>query len=1071
MVAQQLSEINVDELLDQVDGLILRENGGYDFAAWAHALHYIDLKDTRLLCLVNDSLIGPIGSEGLIPIMARIREKDEDLVGLTENFEFKYHLQSFFLVAKGRAVSALAGFLEGVRMLDDKQEVIMSYELQLTDALKAEGFQAAALFPNSTSTNRTIKDWQGLIQEGFPFVKTAVLQDTDADGWENVLAQHGYDVSIAKNSLTLINEGISSDVGGPTSAKQSLSEQNASLSAALSEAAVIRRSAEGRVTELEKELTLVSKKPWKQVRRKAKFKLYSGLAKFSPPLSTASAARFQRRARKYDPNRFLQAPSHANAIAGSKACKQIGYEFRGNKAYNPDKSSVLVVSHQASRTGAPILALNIAERLSERYNVTSLCLMGGEILDNFAEMSEKVIDANLHSMDASNYSALLKRLCREREYSFAVVNSVESHALLKGLHDCNVPSVALLHEFASYTGKKTSFSEAIRWADETVFSTRLTMENALEFDQSTMDLTPSMTVLPQGKCRVPITKRNSATVEAEKNLLRELLRPAEDQAERFVVLGAGTVEIRKGVDLFLETATRVLNAPGGENIHFAWIGAGYDPNGDFAYSVYLRDQLKRAGLEERVTMIPATSEIDLAYELSNVFLLSSRLDPLPNVAINSMIAGLPVLCFEETSGVADLLIDAGLGKTCVARYIDTTDLANKLLKLANEPKLFEEVSRKTSDYAAKVLNIDRYVEQIEKLGLESKARAAARDQDVRDIVASSFFRDDFFLPIGTRNKNPAKVVEDYLEQLNWIAAARKPEPGFNPFVYADRAGQKYDRKRDAYADFLTKGRPQGPWLLPVLEGGLKKNKPSRKSELRSALHIHAYHVDHLPEIVSRLRANQTSPDLYVSVRNKSSEDKARTILADYRGHISEIQSVPNVGRDIGPFLTQFGARLINDYDIIGHVHLKKSAHLKDAGFVKAWSKFQLENVLGGNLGGSMIDLIMERFEVDEEIGLIYPDDPHIFGWTRNLGKARRLAARMGQDILPTAINFPLGTMFWMRAGAFNSFVKLELDWSDYPKEPIADDGTVLHALERLFGVIPHLEGWGTVVTNIQGVTR
>ena len=52
-------------------------------------------------------------------------------------------------------------------------------------------------------------------------------------------------------------------------------------------------------------------------------------------------------------------------------------------------------------------------------------------------------------------------------------NSIESHAVLQVLNEQGVPSVVLLHEFASYTGKQTAFPDAMRWASETVFSARL----------------------------------------------------------------------------------------------------------------------------------------------------------------------------------------------------------------------------------------------------------------------------------------------------------------------------------------------------------------------------------------------------------------------------------------------------------------------------------------------------------------------------------------------------------------------------------------------------------------------
>jgi lipopolysaccharide biosynthesis protein len=62
-------------------------------------------------------------------------------------------------------------------------------------------------------------------------------------------------------------------------------------------------------------------------------------------------------------------------------------------------------------------------------------------------------------------------------------------------------------------------------------------------------------------------------------------------------------------------------------------------------------------------------------------------------------------------------------------------------------------------------------------------------------------------------------------------------------------------------------------------------------------------------------------------------------------------------------------------------------------------------------------------------------------------------------------------MFWIRNHALAPFVKLDIGWEDYPAEPVAYDGTMLHALERLFGVVPEKLGFSTTVTNIAGLTR
>lgn len=820
-----------------------------------------------------------------------------------------------------------------------------------------------------------------------------------------------------------------------------------------------RNAAASRVNELERELAQARNRPWKQVRNKLRFRLYTTLSSLCASLSAKTAAKYQRRARKHDPNRSLSKTLSVDAS---------GFAYVGKISRDPTKKNILIVSHQASRTGAPILALNIGQRLSARYNVTSLCLSGGELLEDFCAVSEKVFDANLQNMKSVSYRQLIGQICANRTYAFAVVNSIESHAVLQVLNEQGVPSVALLHEFASYTGKKTAFPEAMRWASETVFSAHLTLENA--FDNNLLDFTPRLHILPQGKCQVPVNATCEASVISERRRLSDALRPSGAHDDSFVVLGAGSVEMRKGVDLFLETATRVLRGPRGEKVRFAWIGSGFAPERDLVYSVYLRDQLRRAAIEDRVTLLPATSEIEFAYELSDVLLLPSRLDPLPNVAIDAMCQGLPVLCFDRASGIADLLCTADLKNACVAEYIDTSELAEKILRLANSSEFYNEVSLKTRDFAAITFDFDRYVQRIEALGQSAKTRASNADTDIADIIASGCFRPDFYDATTKRATVSVQTVRGYVNRLSWVASARKPEPGFSPFVYAEREESGYDGTSEAYAEFLRKGRPTGPWLLPVLEGGLEKTKSVPAATLKSALHVHAYFTDQLEEILARLQRNRTQPDLFISVGSRSAVEPTRALFAGYGGDVI-VQDVPNAGRDIGPLLTEFGRTLVKDYDVVGHIHVKKSGQLDNPGFVAAWSNFLFENLLGGNLGGRMVDLILNRMQTSDKIGVVYPDDPHLLSWTRNLRIAQSLAQRMGHARLPRAINFPIGTMFWMRAAALKPFIDLGLDWLDYPSEPLPEDGTILHALERLFGVVPVLDGWESVVSNIRGVTR
>ncbi len=214
VAADNPDAVKTSDLIDKVDGLFIRQNGGFDFAAWAHVARQIDLSGARLVCLANDSLVGPFTVERLRGIMARVRGSDAHLVGLTNSLEMKEHLQSYFLVAKGRGVQALLEFLGTVRMLEDKWQVIFSHEIQVSDFVQSKGLRTEALFPSFVERNRSVHQWRELIEEGFPFVKMEVIRNPQTQGWKSLLRANGYDAEIAEESVNLIRSSVADETKG-----------------------------------------------------------------------------------------------------------------------------------------------------------------------------------------------------------------------------------------------------------------------------------------------------------------------------------------------------------------------------------------------------------------------------------------------------------------------------------------------------------------------------------------------------------------------------------------------------------------------------------------------------------------------------------------------------------------------------------------------------------------------------------------------------------------------------------------------------------------------------------------
>lgn len=735
----------------------------------------------------------------------------------------------------------------------------------------------------------------------------------------------------------------------------------------------------------------------------------------------------------------------------------------GGIAFDPARETVLVVAHEASRTGAPVLSLSLVTSLAKRYNVIAMLLGDGPLTDDFRRGCTWLAGPMDLRGAPVRASVIIDQMLALHRPKFAVVNSIESRVVLEPLARHGVATVSLVHEFAAYTRPRAEFRSALHWADETVFSTPLTRESAYAEFPDLVD--KAFVVLPQGRCEPPATARDEDLRRREDSRLLAAMRPRGKADDAFVILGAGFVQQRKGVDLFIQCASQVMASERGRHCRFVWIGSGYDPERDMAYSVYLADQLRRSGLDKVVKIIGETSSIETAYRAADVLLLSSRLDPLPNVAIDAMAHGLPVVCFDRTSGIANVLVEEGLRDALVANYLDTHDMASKVLDLASSPDLRQRIRQRVLEVVDSRFNMETYVGSLEKLALDAGARLARRAAEVREVEQSGLFRQEFH---GTRLPSSAPLASliehEYLRSWACGIGCRKPFPGFHPGVYREQRG--LGPGLDPLVDFIRAGQPAGPWSLEVITAADEVAAPDPGA--RVALHVHVYYPDMLPDILARLAANAVRPDLYVSVPNKAAMAMVEPMLAGYGGTVAQVQVVPNRGRDIGPFLTAFGADW-SRYEVVGHLHTKKSLDLNDSAFAFRWNAFLMDNLLGR--GHRMADAVVGRLLADPKLGLVFPDDPHVVGWSGNLAFGRELGERMGLASFPSQFNFPIGTMFWARTAAIAPLMGLGLQWDDYPVEPLGYDGTMLHAIERLFPSVVASRGFRSAVTHVPGVTR
>jgi Rhamnan synthesis protein F len=221
---------------------IIRKNIGYDFGAWRDAIDYLGLPraDTQEVILANDSVFGP-----LLPLgdtLRRLNYAKADIWGLTESWQTRYHLQSFFLAFGPKALRAEAWgkFWDSVRPVPLKAYIVREYEIGVTHAMMKGGLSCAAIWGyealvrlvNRAELEKLIEEdesdigkndpiqitrklqvmrirdgvarrvplnptsdlWRQLLISGFPFIKRELLRDNptkveDVGDWEDVVRE------------------------------------------------------------------------------------------------------------------------------------------------------------------------------------------------------------------------------------------------------------------------------------------------------------------------------------------------------------------------------------------------------------------------------------------------------------------------------------------------------------------------------------------------------------------------------------------------------------------------------------------------------------------------------------------------------------------------------------------------------------------------------------------------------------------------------------------------------------------------------------------------------------------
>ena len=145
-----------------------------------------------------------------------------------------------------------------------------------------------------------------------------------------------------------------------------------------------------------------------------------------------------------------------------------------------------------------------------------------------------------------------------------------------------------------------------------------------------------------------------------------------------------------------------------------------------------------------------------------------------------------------------------------------------------------------------------------------------------------------------------------------------------------------------------------------------------------------------------------------------------------------------------------------------HIHTKK--HFENDILGKYWQVYLYENLLGNK---KIVSTILTDFENHNKLGLIFPEHFYLelkYIYKCNPSNIKHLNNLLGilfPDMKLKAgnvFNFPAGNMFWARTISLYQIFSDKIIRSA-PEEKGQIDGTILHAIERIWIYLAKLNGF------------
>ncbi len=348
------------------------------------------------------------------------------------------------------------------------------------------------------------------------------------------------------------------------------------------------------------------------------------------------------------------------------------------------EKKILLISHDASRTGAPIVMKNLALLLNECDDVQF------EILIKHSKI--KSLYKDFKSLAPTSFlSSWTKRINLSLFKNLFFLNLNRSKIVKKYIFsfDTVISNTITNGDMHFYLKDHPNVITYVHELEEAIVNctTPKNLQNVIK--HSNCFLYPSIAVKENLQINYKIDEKKLFQIPAyipdrfhEKEINRNLTRcKLQIKKSEFLIIGIGTNSWTKGPDIFIQTI--LFAKKNGLNVIGVWLGSNIN---SIEHRRLLYD-IKKMNLTDYVSILPPANDVINYLSAADLFFLSSREDSYPLVMIEAAMMELPIMYFKGSGGASEFVeTDAGIA----LEYGRIDSVVSQLSELINDTELHQK---------------------------------------------------------------------------------------------------------------------------------------------------------------------------------------------------------------------------------------------------------------------------------------------------------------------------------------------------------------------------------------------